>query len=174
MGFMDSLKGIAGKVGDTVEKGVKTGSDSYKKMTEKARIKKEIAQAEAAIQNAYVEIGKKFAAENPDNEAYKEFFDAISEKNADIEKFNSQLFELEDKITCKNCGASLDKDAKFCNKCGEKVEVPVVAAEVVEEGDGAEAAAETEEKAEAKVCSNCGAELEEGANFCDKCGTKNE
>ena len=172
---MDSLKGIAGKVGDTVEKGVKTGSDSYKKMTEKARLKKEIAQAESAIQNAYIEIGKKFAQENPENEAYKEFFDTIAEKNADIEKLNAQIFDLEDKITCKKCGASLDKDAKFCNKCGEKIEVPVVTAEVVEEGDASEAAeAPAEEKAEAKVCSNCGAELEEGSNFCDKCGTKNE
>ncbi len=147
MGFMDSLKGIAGKVGDTVEKGVKTGSDGYKKMAEKSRLKKEIAQAEAAVQNAYVEIGKKFAAENPENEAYKEFFDAIAEKTAEIEKLNAQLFELEDKITCKNCGAALDKNSKFCAKCGEKVEIPEVPAEDVEVVNE-EAAAETVEKAE--------------------------
>ena len=158
MGFMDSLKGLADKVGDTVEKGVKTGSDGYKKMTEKARIKKEITQAESAIQDAYVEIGKKFAAENPEAEGFMDFFKAIADSTA----------KIEDKITCKGCGASVDKNAKFCAKCGTKVEIEVPAETVAEEAEKAEAPAEK------KVCSNCGAELAEGAKFCEKCGTENE
>ena len=170
MGFMDSLKGLADKVGDTVEKGVKTGSDGYKKMTEKARIKKEITQAEAAIPDAYVEIGKKFAAENPEAEGFKDFFTAIADCKAKIESLNTELFELEDKITCKGCGASVDKNAKFCAKCGAKVEIPVTAEEVSEAGE----AEETAEAAEAKVCSGCGAKLPEGATFCEECGAKNE
>ncbi|HPY85854.1 MAG TPA: zinc ribbon domain-containing protein [Ruminococcus sp.] len=168
MGFMDSLKGLADKVGDTVEKGVKTGSDGYKKMTEKARIKKEITQAESAIQDAYVEIGKKFAAENPEAEGFMDFFTAIADSKAKIEALNAELFDLEDKITCKGCGASVDKNAKFCAKCGTKVEIEVPAETVAEEAETAEAPAEK------KVCSNCGAELAEGAKFCEKCGTENE
>ena len=47
---------------------------------------------------------------------------------------------------CKNCGAELHPDAKFCMECGTKV--PVI-----------------------PNCSNCGAELQPGAKFCMECGT---
>lgn len=49
-------------------------------------------------------------------------------------------------MKCRNCGAMLGEDAKFCSQCGEKV----------------------------IRCSACGALLEENAKFCSQCGTKVE
>jgi len=47
---------------------------------------------------------------------------------------------------CKKCGNELRNNAKFCDKCGEKVVREI-------------------------VCSKCGEKLREGARFCDQCGT---
>ncbi len=152
MGFFDKLKDAADKLGDTVEKGVKTGSENYKKMTEKSRLKKEISQLETGINDVYVEIGKKFAEANPDNEEYAEFFTSIKDKAAQIEDLKNQLVALEDKLACPVCGASIPKEAKFCDKCGAKIETPVVEAEEVaeaaEEAAVGEIAEITEEKSE--------------------------
>ena len=50
--------------------------------------------------------------------------------------------------TCRNCGAQLDDDARFCTACGTKVEDP------------------------GRVCPNCGAKVDDDAHFCTECGTK--
>lgn len=47
--------------------------------------------------------------------------------------------------TCKNCGAELAENVKFCPKCGTKNEPK-------------------------HFCSSCGAELQPNAKFCPKCG----
>ena len=163
MGFMDKVKDIAGKVGDKVEQTAKSASDSVQKMNEKSRLKKEIAQHEADINQIFINIGKKFMEENPDNADYAEFFSQIADKKALIESTQTQLTALEDKINCKNCGAPLAKDAKFCDKCGAKVEE--AAAEAPAETPAEEAAAE-------KVCPKCGAAAAADQNFCEKCGEK--
>lgn len=49
-------------------------------------------------------------------------------------------------MICKKCGSELKPQAKFCPKCGEKVE-------------------------KVKYCSNCGKVLEAGMKFCSSCGT---
>ena len=49
-------------------------------------------------------------------------------------------------MICKKCGSELKPQAKFCPKCGEKVE-------------------------ETKYCPNCGKVLEAGVKFCSSCGT---
>ena len=49
-------------------------------------------------------------------------------------------------MICKRCGSELKPQAKFCPKCGEKVE-------------------------QTKYCSNCGKVLESGVKFCSSCGT---
>lgn len=48
-------------------------------------------------------------------------------------------------MICKRCGSELKPQAKFCPKCGEKVE-------------------------QTKYCSNCGKVLESGVKFCSSCG----
>ena len=50
-------------------------------------------------------------------------------------------------VTCPNCGAQADADAKFCPECGEPLK---------------------------KTCAKCGAELATGAKFCPECGEKVE
>ena len=81
-----------------------------------------------------------------------------------------------DTIVCSKCGEQIPNNAKFCLKCGAKVEVetndntlksPKCGAIVAKGKFCLECGAPLEE-----VCSNCGAKLIEGAKFCLECGTK--
>ena len=163
MGFVDTVKELAEKVGDTVDKGIKTGSDSYKKMTEKSRLKKEISRLNMEINNIFATVGKKLYTDDPANKEFSKVFEAVREKQVEIEELNTQLTALEDKIQCTKCGEMISKDSRFCDKCGAKVEVPAPEPSPEPETVVAE---------EVKICRNCGAELIEAGKYCDKCGAR--
>lgn len=50
---------------------------------------------------------------------------------------------------CKKCSTELREDAKFCGKCGDKIE----------------------EEVHSDICKGCGTKNEEDSKFCAKCGT---
>ena len=58
MGFVDSVKDLAGKFGESVERGAKTVSNSSKKFAEKTKMKREIARVQSDINTDYIELGK--------------------------------------------------------------------------------------------------------------------
>lgn len=165
MGFVDTVKEIAEKVGDTVDKGIKTGSDSYKKMTEKSRLKKEISRLNIEINNIFATVGKKLYTDDPDNKEFSKVFESVREKQVEIEELSAQLTALDDKIQCGKCGEMISKDSRFCDKCGAKVVTPAPS-------PAPEPATEPETVVaeEVKICRNCGAELIDAGKYCDKCG----
>ena len=55
-------------------------------------------------------------------------------------------------ILCSKCGAPAREGAKFCRKCGNKLELSLPV------------------KEEPLFCDQCGAECEPGSTFCDSCG----
>ena len=65
-------------------------------------------------------------------------------------------------MICVACGAELAEGTKFCNQCGQPIEVPEDEESVVEE--------QIVEEPQALICVACGAELAEGAKFCNQCG----
>lgn len=166
MGFFDKVKDVAGKVGDSVEKGAKSVSDSSKKMAEKMRLKKEISQIESEITAAYTAIGKKYFEINSASpaEEYADKITEIIEKNAKAESLKVELNALEDRVPCPNCGASVEKGQKFCAKCGANVESVSCATPVPDS---------SAEKSD-KVCPSCGAVAAESQKFCEACGAKIE
>ena len=125
MGFMDSMKDFAGKIGESVEKGAKTVSDGSKKIADKSKIKREISRLEKEINDSYIEIGKKYfekISESPSDE-YSEAVDSIKSNTEELEKAKQQLMKLEDKINCPNCGAPVtDLGERVCPYCGGAVE----------------------------------------------------
>lgn len=149
MGFLDSVKGVAGKFGESVERGAKTVSNNSKKFAEKTKVKREISEIETAINNDYITLGKALyekIANEPDSE-YVDTVNDIREKNSKLDELKAALFSLEDKMFCTNCGAQIKKDQLFCDKCGTKVvldePIEVVEGEVVSE-ENPETAIETE------------------------------
>ncbi|MCM1507149.1 MAG: zinc ribbon domain-containing protein [Ruminococcus flavefaciens] len=174
MGFLDSMKDFAGKVGNTVEKGAKSVSDSSKKMAEKSRLKKEISQLETEVNSAYISIGKVYfdrISANPDPEC-ENAVETITTKGERIEQLRKVLSSLEDKIPCPSCGADILKGQKFCDKCGAKIEVDVAVekAEPVIIEPVAEPVAE--QQSDKKICSECGTPADADQLFCQQCGKK--
>lgn len=124
MGFLDSVKDIAGKVGGSVEKGAKTVSESSKKLAEKTRLKREIAHIETLINDDYIELGRAYfdiICDDPENE-YAATVSDIEENNENLQQLRAQLMALEDKICCENCGSQVRKEQVYCDKCGTKLD----------------------------------------------------
>ncbi|MBO5105176.1 MAG: zinc ribbon domain-containing protein [Ruminococcus sp.] len=180
MGFLDSVKDFAGKVGNTVEKGAKSVSDGSKKMAEKSRIKKEISSLENEITSAYVSIGKVYfsrISENPEPECAGAV-ETIVSKGARIEQLRKVLDNLEEKTTCPNCNAVISKNQKFCDKCGARIEIevePINVEPVASDTDTVQAGetptpAETSE--DVKICTECGKPAAMSQIFCENCGKK--
>lgn len=75
-------------------------------------------------------------------------------------------------VTCSECGAPNEPEAKFCLNCGADLIVPEKAEVLVCPECG------EKNKPDAKFCSECGAELiapeEVRATTCPKCGAENE
>ena len=82
-----------------------------------------------------------------------------------------------DTIQCPTCGNTLPANAKFCMECGTKIETlaegemicPACGKKTTKGKFCMECGASLIAK-----CSNCGAELPNGAKFCLECGTKQE
>lgn len=169
MGFLDSVKDLAGKVGNTVEKGAKSVSDSSKKMAEKSRLKKEISQLETEVNSAYISIGKVFfdrLSASPEPEC-ENAVETIVTKGERIEQLRKLLNNLEDKMPCPSCGADIAKGQKFCDKCGAKIEEPVV----TEKADPVSEPV-SEQPTAGKVCPDCGTPADADQLFCQQCGKK--
>lgn len=85
-------------------------------------------------------------------------------------------------MKCKKCGAEISDKSKFCDKCGEKVVIPIEEKPLFtdSETDLKEKSSapsrfdeKTVESNEPKVkCQKCGAIVPESYTFCDKCGEK--
>ena len=136
MGFVDSVKGFAGRVGESVERGAKTVSSNSKKFAEKNKVKRDIAHIEADINSDYIELGKALfekIGNDPDSE-YAATIADIKEKNSKLSELKAVLMSLEDKMFCVNCGAQINKEQLFCGaKVNENEPVETIEAEVVEE-----------------------------------------
>ena len=161
MGFKETVINIAEKVGDTVDKGINMSKDSYNKMTEKNRIKKEMTRLNTEINNIFVSVGRRLYTQNPENEQFKTVFGEVQSKEAEIAELKQQLNVIEGATVCSVCGETVQKGEAACSKCGAKVETESEKSEV-----------EIVEAEAVIYCSQCGAKLDSKARFCNQCGSK--
>ena len=71
-------------------------------------------------------------------------------------------------MVCSKCGTKNKSGAKFCEKCGNKLEVPKETKEPKQEKSKKEA------KEQVIFCEKCGSKNKIGGKFCEKCGAKLE
>lgn len=161
MGFKETVINIAEKVGDTVDKGINKSKDSYNKMTEKNRIKREMNRLNTEINDIFVSVGRRLYSENPENEQFKTVFGEVQTKEAEIAGLKQQLSVIEGAAACPVCGETVQKGDGACPKCGAKVEAESEKTEV-----------EIVEAEEVAYCSQCGAKHDSKAKFCNQCGAK--
>lgn len=156
MGFKETVINIAEKVGDTVDKGINMSKDSYNKLTEKNRIKKEVTRLNAEINNIFISVGRKLYNEEAENPLFATVFADVRAKEAEIAELNRQLSVLDGISACPVCGENVHKGDPACPKCGALLE----------------SKPETDAAVTEVFCSQCGAKLNSDAKFCNHCGAK--
>jgi len=127
MAFLDQFKAKASSIS-------KAASDKTNEMIEVTKLNKKISDSQHAITENYLAIGKlvfeKYTNGSSLDEDVASNCKTISELQEEIKKLQEQINGVKGGETCSNCGSMVAKDAKFCPKCGNKMEV---AAEVLEE-----------------------------------------
>jgi RNA polymerase subunit RPABC4/transcription elongation factor Spt4 len=155
------------KITGSIDKGIKTVTSKSKELIETTKLKGEIRNVEASIQNRFQALGKKvyemINREGLNGEELKadcvevaSLFKKITELEEAIKKVELEALKMRhgaDIVLCNKCKAPNKSDAKFCMNCGSAI---------------------MEEKQEGKSCPSCGVLAKEGAKFCMKCGGKIE
>lgn len=123
----------------------KGAAEKTSKLAKEAKLKMKINENKSKISELYQEIGRKVYQKHTANEDLcikknlEEECAKIDIISAEIEKYHKEILELSNLKNCVKCKEPMDKDAKFCPKCGEVQpvveETPAMDVEVVEENN---------------------------------------
>ena len=126
----------------------KGAAEKTSKLAKEAKLKLKINENKSKIKDLYEEIGKKVYQKHTASEDLcikkdlEEECAKIDILSAEIEKYHKEILELSNLKNCVKCKEPMDKDAKFCPKCGEEQpvveEAPAMEVEVVEENNSEE------------------------------------
>ena len=147
---------IAKKAAALSDKAVKQARD----LSEVAKLKLQIAEAEKAVEDSYTQLGRLYAAAHRSDyeEGFASVMAAVTNAEQTVKTLHQQLQDAKGVTVCEKCGAEVAKDAAFCSACGAEIPKPApVEAEVVteeapaEETPAEEAPAEEPEAPDAEV-----------------------
>lgn len=143
------------KLSKTVtEAGQKTVAKT-KDIADIAKLNLTISEAEKAISNRHLQIGRLYASLHKADfeDAFAEMFQAIAEAEEKIKVAKVQIQEIKGNRSCEHCGASVPNGAAYCSSCGTAV--PEI---------------QTTKADNHETCAHCGASVKKGMCFCTSCG----
>ncbi len=117
---------------DFFDKLSKKATEAYQATKEKTtqvsgelKLKGKINSNEDKVYQLYAQIGElaydAFITNTElDKDTITPMFEEIKEYRDEIEKYKTEILELNNKKACVKCGAELEADAGFCTKCGAK------------------------------------------------------
>lgn len=113
------------KLGDTISATGKDVSKKAKDLTGLAKLNMDVRAKEEYVLKQYTEIGKRYYEQHKDDTepAFGEIV-LIKEAMEEIEALKGEIAQLKGLKKCSACGAVMELDAVFCNKCGAKYEEP--------------------------------------------------
>ena len=95
------------------------------KLTDIARLKYRLNLLKSKLEDAYRDIGRLRFAEHCGETVSHEEYDDLLTKAADLDRqirvCQTRLADLQDYLTCPQCGNRMKKGLNFCPKCGEKL-----------------------------------------------------
>ena len=127
------------KLGKKASEAYKVTAEKTSKLTKEAKLKLKNNENKAAIDELYIEIGKKVYEKHVRNEKIdikKELEKECTKIDvlaAEIETNLNECYELKNKVKCNNCSTLVEKTVKFCPECGAKIEIVEVVEDEKEE-----------------------------------------
>ena len=116
------------KLGKKASEAYKVTADKTGKLAKEAKLRMKMGELKSEINDIYEEIGK-IVYENHVKEEKEDITTELEEQctkidclSDEIDSILKQCLELKDKRKCPNCYAEIEKDVKFCPKCGTKQE----------------------------------------------------
>lgn len=142
------------KLGKKASEAYKVTADKTGKLAKEAKLRMKMGELKSEINDIYEEIGKKIY-ENHVKEEKEDISSLIEDEctkidclSDEIESILKECLKLKDKRQCPNCYAEIEKDVKFCPKCGtkqeEQQEEPAKEVEIVEEKSNLEKTVQVE------------------------------
>ena len=133
------------KLGKKASEAYKVTADKTGKLAKEAKLRMKISDIKSQINTIYKEIGETVYQKHTREGEY-DITKEIEEKctkidvlSDEIESNLKQCLELKDKRQCPSCFAEIEKDVKFCPKCGAKQEEiqeePAKEVEVIEKAE---------------------------------------
>ena len=133
------------KLGKKASEAYKVTADKTGKLAKEAKLRMKISDLKSQINTIYKEIGETVYQKHTREGEY-DITKEIEEKctkidvlSDEIESNLKQCLELKDKRQCPSCFAEIEKDVKFCPKCGanqeEIQEEPAKEVEVIEKAE---------------------------------------
>ena len=133
------------KLGKKASEAYKVTADKTGKLAKEAKLRMKISDLKSQINSIYKEIGETVYQKHTREGEY-DITKEIEEKctkidvlSDEIESNLKQCLELKDKRQCPSCFAEIEKDVKFCPKCGAKQEEiqeePAKEVEVIEKAE---------------------------------------
>lgn len=116
MGFFDDVK-------DTVVNTSRGVGNKAKELAEVTKLKNAITAQERKIKEQYETIGRLYVenyGQQPEA-MFKEAIAAIHSAKTIIAQKQEELNELKSVKICPACGAAVEEESAFCNKCGAKI-----------------------------------------------------
>lgn len=133
----------------------KGAAEKTSKLAKEAKLKMKINENKSKINELYQEIGKKVYQKHTSSEELcvkrdlEEECAKIDILSTEIEKYHKEILDLSDLKVCVKCKESIDKNAKFCPKCGEEQpkieETMAVEVEVIEDTENTQNKEENQE-----------------------------
>lgn len=127
------------KLGKKATEAYKMTADKTGKIAKEAKLKLKIGELKSQINDIYKEIGKKVYEKHIREEEIdiqkdlEEQCTKIDVLSDEIDSMLQECLTLRDKKQCPNCNYQIDKEDKFCPKCGQKQnQEPAKEAEVLE------------------------------------------
>ena len=116
------------KLGKKASEAYKVTADKTGKLAKEAKLRMKISDLKSQINTIYKEIGETVYQKHTREGEY-DITKEIEEKctkidvlSDEIESNLKQCLELKDKRQCPSCFAEIEKNVKFCPKCGAKQE----------------------------------------------------
>lgn len=114
------------KLGKKATEAYKMTADKTGKIAKEAKLKLKIGELKSQINDIYKEIGEKVYEKHIREEEIdiqkdlEEQCTKIDVLSDEIDSMLQECLTLKDKKQCPNCNYQIDKEDKFCPKCGQK------------------------------------------------------